>query len=138
MAKTRLKLEFDGFVDIMEKLASLEANMKEPVNEALKASAEIVTEQLREEMKPHNFTGQTIRSLKKPKVIWHGNFAEVEYGFSISNGGIASVFLEYGRLKEKPKKPVVTTAVRKTKKKVKATQEKILLDALREAGGDGS
>lgn len=136
--KTRLNLEFDGFVDIMEKLASLEANVKEPVEEALQASAEIVTEQLHKEIKKHRFTGQTEGSLKKPKVRWYGdNYAEVEYGFSISEGGLASIFLEHGTPKQAPT-PVIKPAISKTKKKVRVEQERILTNALREAGGDDS
>ena len=136
--KNRLNLDFDGFAEVMEKLASLEADMKKPVEEALQVSAEIVTEKIREEMKPHNFTKRTINSLKKPKVRWYGdNYAEVEYGFSIREGGLASIFLEHGTPKQAPT-PIIKPAISKTRKKVRAEQERILTNALREAGGDES
>lgn len=134
----RVGLQFDGFVEVLEKMRKLEANIKQPVEEALNVSAEIVTEQLHKEMKKHRFTGRTENSIKeKPRVMWYGNRAEVEYGFSIRDGGIASIFLERGTPKQKAT-PVIKPAISKTKKRVKEEQERILLNALREAGGDDS
>lgn len=134
----RIGLQFDGFVEVLEKMRKLEANIKQPVEEALNKSAEIVTEQLHMEMKPHRFTGLTEDSIKEnPRVMWYGNKAEVEWGFSIKDGGIASIFLERGRPGQDAT-PVIKPAINKTKKRVKEEQERILLNALREAGGDDS
>lgn len=134
----RVGLQFDGFAEVLEKMRKLEADIKAPVEEALNVSADIVTEQLHKEMKKHHFTGRTEGSLReKPRVIWKGNLAEVQYGFSIEDGGIASIFLERGTPKQAAT-PVIKPAINKTKKRVKEEQERILLNALREAGGDDS
>ena len=134
----RVGLQFDGFVEVLEKLQKMEADIKAPVEEALNVSADIVTEQLHKEMKKHHFTGRTEESIRdNSKVLWYGNRAEVEYGFSIKDGGIASIFLERGTPKQEAT-PVIKPAINKTKKKVKEEQERILLNALREAGGDDS
>ena len=134
----KVGLQFDGFADVLENLKRLEADIKKPVEEALNVSADIVTAQLDIEIKKHHVTGRTEKSLRdNPKVIWSGNKAEVEYGFSIKDGGLASIFLERGTPKQKPT-PVIKPAISKTKKKVKEKQEQILLNALREAGSDGS
>ena len=131
----RIGLQFDGFVELLEKMNKMEANIKEPVEEALNVSADLVTEQLHKEMKKHHFTGQTEESIREnPRVKWRGNLAEVSYGFDIKKGGLPAIFLERGTPKQKPT-PVIKPAIGKTKAKVKAEQERILLEALGKAGG---
>ena len=55
------------------------------------------TKKAQEAITPHNETKRTEKALKKEAEIeWAGTLASVKVGFSISEGGLASIFLMYG------------------------------------------
>lgn len=90
-------LEFEGFDKAIERLKKLDGNVKATTEKALKKTHEIVTEKAEEGISKHKQTGDTEKSLyREGKVNWAGTIASVDVGFSISKGGLASIFLIYG------------------------------------------
>ena len=84
-------LEFEGFNEAIARLNKLNANTKNISEKSLKKTHEIITK------KAHNETKRTEKALKKEAEIeWAGTLASVKVGFSISEGGLASIFLMYG------------------------------------------
>lgn len=94
---SKFQLEFDGMNKLIKKLEAQEKNLKRATESALKATYGVVTPQVKAAMNPHNLTGQTQDAIvKSADVKWEGDIASVGVGFSISNGGLASIFLMYG------------------------------------------
>lgn len=135
MARKKFQLEFDGLDYYLDKLKSLETDIEPVVEDALKKSAEYVTEQADAAIAKHDDTGATHESLvKNAEVKWTGTTAEIKVGFDISNGGIASIFLMYGTPTMTPDKKLYSAIYgAKTKKAVKALQEKAFYEAMQEA-----
>lgn len=135
MARKKFQLDFDGLDYYLEKLKSLEADIEPVVEDALKKSAEYVTEQADVAIAKHDLTGATHESLvKNAEVKWMGTTAEIKVGFDISNGGLASIFLMYGTPTMKPDKNLYSAIYgAKTKKAVKELQEKAFYEAMQEA-----
>lgn len=91
-------IEFDGFEEVISRLNKLNGNLKSTAEKALKKTHEIITKKAEKAIDPHNKTHQTEKSLRREAEIdWEGkSLASVKTGFSISNGGLASIFLMYG------------------------------------------
>ena len=90
-------LEFEGFNEAIARLNKLNANTKNISEKSLKKTHEIITKKAQEAITPHNETKRTEKALKKEAEIeWAGTLASVKVGFSISEGGLASIFLMYG------------------------------------------
>lgn len=93
----KLYLEFDGFDEEVARLTKLGADVKSVSEKTLKKTHSIVTSQSEAGITPHKQTGATEKSLyREGKVEWAGTVASVDVGFSISKGGLASIFLIYG------------------------------------------
>ena len=97
----KFKLEFDGMMEMIYELESLNGDLKSTTESALKATFGAVTPGIKSAMNSsrYNFnrTGRTKGSLvNAPKVEWQGTIGEVPIGFDIENGGLASIFLMYG------------------------------------------
>lgn len=101
MARNKLSLDFPGFTVLQKQLAILGGDaMKEAVDNALRASQDVVAKNVTQAMTPHHRSGRTERGIitnasNKPPV-WTGTVAEIPVGFSITEGGLASIFLMYG------------------------------------------
>lgn len=128
----KLALKFKGFEDYISTLQELGANVKEETEKALLESGEIINNALHEEMKPHHVTGQTEKSIIEPKVSWSGTKASMRFGFDYKKAGLAPVFLERGRLHQKPT-PVLKPALKKSDKEIKKQQEEALKRAIERA-----
>lgn len=90
-------IEFEGFDEAIARLNKLGANVKNISEKALKKTHSIITEKAEEAITPHNETHQTEKSLRREvEIEWSGDIASVKTGFSISEGGLASIFLMYG------------------------------------------
>ena len=88
----------------------------------------MITEEAAEAIKKHHLTGDTEKSLiDKPSVEWSGMQAEMNVGFKIRDGGLASIFLMYGTPKIK-KDQQLYNAFRgsKMKKRIKEVQEVVI------------
>lgn len=100
----RMKLEIEGFDQILNKLKALDANAKKVAEKALTDCFKITTEKSKVGMAKPNLpaggdysTGKTLSTLlERPKVEWTGDTATVRVGFDISEGGFPSIFLMYG------------------------------------------
>lgn len=90
-------IQFDGFEDVISRLNKLNGNVKNISEKALKKTHVIITKKAQDAITPHNDTHQTEKTLRKEAEIeWEGTIASVKTGFSISEGGLASIFLMYG------------------------------------------
>lgn len=101
MAKKKFRLEFEGMEELIDRLESLNGDLKSTTESALKATFGEVTPGVSNAMNssPYDFnhTGRTRGSLvKTPQVEWEGTLAAVPVGYDISGGGLASIFLMYG------------------------------------------
>lgn len=97
MSKNKLTIDFKGYKSYYEKLDRLGGDIKKATEEALEKSFHIATPGIEAAIKPHKRSGRTEDSLvKEPNIKWEGNVGSVDIGFSIRNGGLASVFLMYG------------------------------------------
>lgn len=104
----RLKIEFDGFDEMIKQFEEMEKDLKPAVEKALEASFDVVTPGIKAIIPSHRETGATEESLiKTPVVKWDGNVGEVKVGFDLTKE-IASQFLIYGA-----KASVTGTPVRK-------------------------
>lgn len=140
---TKLKFEFDGFDDVIKRLTDLEGDVKGTAEKALKECHREVTKDALEAIKPHKDTGVTEKSLyTEAKVEWAGTQASVPVGFSIREGGLASIFLMYGTPRKDPpmkKDPNLFNALspksKQLQEKVKKIQEDIFYKEIRRLNG---
>lgn len=133
----KTRIEFDGFDEVIKRLEKLNGDIKGTTEKALKETHKIITKQAREAIEPHKETGATEKSLyTQGKVEWAGTLASVETGFSIRNGGLASIFLIYGtpRMK-KDQKMYNAFWSRKTQDEIKKIQEDIFYEEIRRLNG---
>ena len=134
------KIEFEGFEEIISRLSKLGSNTKQITEKALVATHELVTKQAEEAIQKSNLpahgnfsTGATEKSLvKEPEIYWVGTEAYVKTGFSIRNGGLASIFMMYGTPRYmKNQKMYNAFFGTKTKKEIMKLQEDIFYEELR-------
>lgn len=125
----KLKVEFEGFKEISEKLDRLGGNLKATTDQALKKSFNAVTPGIVSAMAPHRQSGDTESSLKtSAEVTWNGLVAEMPIGFDISKGGLPSVFLMFGTPKISPDRKLYNAVYGSTiKKKVNEIQENVFM-----------
>lgn len=141
----KIELDTSGFMDgIMKQLRELEADTKTITENALKAAYVIVTEKAEEAVEKANLpaggkysTGQTLASLYRDgKVHWAGTEAYIDAGFSIKEGGIASIFMIYGTPRHMKNQKLYDIFNPKGNKalrtEIQEEQERIFLEALRE------
>lgn len=96
MARKRLELDFSGVEKMIEDLHKIGANVKEVTETALEKSRDYVNEKAYAAMTLHNRSGKTIKSIVPAAVEWNGMVAKIPVGFSITEGGMPSIFLMYG------------------------------------------
>lgn len=133
----KTRIEFDGFEEVIKKLSKLEGDIKGTTEKALKKTHSIITQKAEEAIKPHRETGATEDSLyREAKVEWAGSLASVETGFSISKGGLASIFLMYGTPRMKKDQNLYNAFwSKKTQDEVKTAQEDIFYEEIRRLNG---
>ena len=92
----RIKIDFDGFDEMLKQFEQMEKDLKPAVEKALEASFDVVTPGIKSVIPSHRVSGATEESLiKTPQVEWSGNVGEVKVGFDLGDE-IASQFLIYG------------------------------------------
>lgn len=133
MAK-KMRLEFSGFEEMAERLDKLGGNLKKTTERALDATHEYITPNVTAAFEKHDikYSHETMKSIKKDsEVEWNGSVASVGVGFKIADGGLPSIFLMYGTPKIQPDKKLHDSVYgNKTKKEVKAIQEKIFAEEI--------
>ncbi len=134
---TKIRMEFEGFEEVIQRLSKLEGNIKKTTESALKSTHKLVTKQAEEAIKPHKYTGLTEQSLvRKAKIEWEGSVASVSTGFSIRKGGLASIMLMYGTPRmRKDQKLYNAFFGRKTKQQIKEFQEDAYYQEIRRLNG---
>lgn len=134
------KIELDGFEEIISRLSKLGSNTKQITEKALVETHKLVTEKADEAVQKSNLpahgkysTGATQKSLvREPEITWEGTMASVKTGFSISKGGLASIFMMYGTPRHmKNQKMYNAFFGTKTKKEIMKLQEDIFYEELR-------
>lgn len=128
----KLKIEFDGFDETINRLKDLGGNVKVVSEKALKDSHAYVTPKLHAEMQKHKQTGETESSIvDTAKVEWAGSVGSVKVGFDISNGGLPSIFLMYGTPRM-PKDQKLYNAIygKATQDEIKGIQQDVFLDEI--------
>ena len=98
MAKNKISIDFPGYELLKKQLDELGSDAtKRAIESALKASQQVVAEQVNAAMAPHTRTGRTKRSIViNSPVEWTADTASISVGFDISGGGLPSIFLMYG------------------------------------------
>jgi len=135
MASSSFKngIVIEGFNEVIERLNKLDGNVKVTTEKALKETHKIITKKAEEAIRTHYITGDTEKSLqKKENIDWYGFTGNVEVGFSISEGGLAHIFLMYGtpRMKKDQKLWKVFWS-KETKAEIMEAQEEIFFDEIR-------
>ena len=142
--KNKMSIEFEGFDEVVTQINNLNGNLKAITNKGLQKTHEIITEKAEEATQKPNLpakgkysTGKTEKSLKtEAKVEWNGTVASVPVGFSISQGGLPSIFMIYGTPRYmKNQKMYNTFWSSKTHNEVIAAQEEIFFEELRKLEG---
>lgn len=130
-------IEFEGFEAVVERLSKLGANTKSITEKALKETHKVITAKATEAIQPHRLTGLTEKSLKRQaNVEWAGTLGSVETGFSIRQGGLASIFLMYGTPRMKKDQKLYNAFFsKKTQDEVKKIQEDIFYAEIRRLNG---
>lgn len=132
MARNKIGLQFSGLEEMIERLEAADASIKTATEAALKASKQVVNEQLTRDTTNANFpargkyaTGALKKSIDKDfNVNWEGTTASLKIGYDFKKSGMASIFLMYGT----PKMPKVQKLYddiygKRTKRKVAEAQE---------------
>lgn len=136
---TKLKFEFEGFDELIEKLTNLGGDVRKTAEKGLKECHKQVTKDALQAITPHKDTGVTEKSLYTDgKVEWTGTQASIPVGFSISKGGIASIMLMYGTPRMPKDKNLYNALSPKSKElesKVKQIQEDIFYEEIRRLNG---
>lgn len=139
MAKKRFQVNFEGFAELAEQYDKMGADINQGVEEALKATHQLLTPAIEEAMRPHKRTGNTAESIvKEGKVTWNGNTASINVGFDFHQGGLTSIFLMYetkiyGTPRNKPADKKLYNAAKgegQYKKKIKEMQKEAFIKAV--------
>lgn len=106
---SKFSVEFEQFKQLekqLEKLAGMDGVIEATEN-ALKATDDYVTAEVDKAVASSKFnfdrTGKTKGTIdREQKVEWSGTVASAKAGFTISKGGLPSIFLMYGTPNIKP------------------------------------
>ena len=96
--KNKMTVDFSGLEIYQKKLESIGGEAtKRAFTSALRASQNVVRQNVTSAMQKHNDSGDTSRAIiKNANVEWTGDVASIDVGFDIAGGGLASIFLMYG------------------------------------------
>lgn len=133
----KMKIDFEGFNEVITRLSKLEGDTKKVMEEALEQSKKHVQSNLTEAMRKHNRTHRTVDSIdENSKTEWTGTIGKIDVGFNIKNGGLPSIFLMYGTPKMKKDQRLYNAIYgKKTRDEVHKIQEDLFYEAIRKAGG---
>lgn len=98
----KMKIEFEGFDELMKRFQELEKDAKPATEEALTKAHAIATAKAAAAARQlpaggKYSTGRMAASLKTDaKITWNGTEASVDVGFNIKKGGLPSIFMMYG------------------------------------------
>lgn len=141
---SKMGIEFEGFEEAIKRIEKLDGDVRSITEKALKETHRIVTAKADESAQKNSLpakgkysSGDTLNSLKRDASIeWSGTEAKVPVGFSISKGGLPSIFMIYGTPRHmKNQKMYDAVWGNKTHDEVLKAQEEILYEEIRKLGG---
>lgn len=96
-------ITFYGGDELLRKIEQLAGSVKEPMEKALLAGAELPKRDMLKFIRQHRLTGVTESSFVAGKVEWiNDNYLRFKLGFDIKQGGLPALFLDIGTPKIKP------------------------------------
>lgn len=103
MAKSKSKIVITGYEEILADIEAIGKETPEVISEALEAQAKNTNRLYKAFIREHEYTGITEGSIvENPKAITNGTKIEIQTGFNIDKGGIASIYLDKGTPKMRP------------------------------------
>lgn len=132
MAKNTMKLDLNGFKELLERIQKAGGNIDTAAEKALVESAKRFMEDLKNGIKKHHRTGLTEASLNDPTQIEReGNRLTLKVGFDLGKGGLPALFLEYGTPRVKAE-PFIQSAIQRNQAKSRKIQKELLSKILKE------
>ena len=132
MAKNTMKLDLNGFKELLERIQKVGGNIDAAAEKALVESAKPFMEDLKTEIKKHHLTGLTEASLNDPTQIERdGNRLTLKVGFDLGKGGLPALFLEYGTPRMKAE-PFIQSSIQRNQSKSRKIQKELLTKILKE------
>lgn len=140
----RMKLEIEGLNELLNRIESLDGNIRQVTEEALRETHAIVTRKAEAAMANGNLPakgkyshGDTLGHLRRNAAVeWHGDVAEVPVGFDINSGGLVSIFLMYGTPRMRPAKGLKDAFFgSRTRKEIVEAQENVFWNEIRRLEG---
>lgn len=132
----KMKLQFSGFDEYIEKLDKLGGDIRTATEQALFKTHEMITPALKRRMENahNNYSGETVRSLDEDgSLTWEGQTASISVGFHIRDGGLPSIFLMYGTPRMQPDRTLYNLVYgSKIKKEIGERQKEIFAKAIKE------
>lgn len=97
------QVTFYGGDELLRKIEELAGSIKEPMERALLAGAELPKRDMLDFMAKHKRTGRTEQSFIMGDIEWvNDNYLRFKLGFDIKKGGLPALFLDIGTPKIKP------------------------------------
>lgn len=130
-------IELYGFEELLKKIEKAEGNLTDAVAEAVQRSAEPVKKDMQDFMDKHSppngsvwATGDTKKSWRE-QLTTKGDTVTYKIGYSIKDGGLPSIFLNYGTPTNEPSF-FIDMAVERNINEIKKIQEETLREILEE------
>jgi hypothetical protein len=148
MAKSGISIKLDGFEEMLERIEKASGKADKAARQVVKKSAEIVEAELKAECTRQNIPDNIINAITT-EIENSATTASAQVGWKLGNYdprkpaiGYLAVFLNYGSEKRTTKrgsnrgrlvgKKFIATAKKKASKKVKALQQQMLDDIMKE------
>lgn len=140
MPRNKIRLQFDGFQEYIERLDRLGGDIEAATAEALKKSQEHVAEKLETIVQSNKFPakGKYSRGDTKQSIIddaavtWDGMTAAINVGFDFKTSGLTTILLMYGTPRMKPMNGLRNAIYgAKTKKEIQEIQAEVFGEAIR-------
>lgn len=127
----KAKIDFYGSDELLKKIEEAGGNVEEEIIKAIRKSAEKPSNEMISFIRKHKRTGRTEESFTE-EIKSKNGVITAEFGFSVRNGGIASIFWEYGTPRKAPDAHFfISNAIDKNIDEIIATQQEALLNSFR-------
>lgn len=131
-SKNNIKLNIEGFDELLKKIEDAGGSIKETVDECMRTSAQIQQDELKEKMKKKQVSSGLIERMPAPEIKWIGNACIARVGYKKGNydphnlsDGYKAVFINYGTPRISPRK-FIDAAQKSAKRKIKKEQAETL------------
>lgn len=134
----RLKIQLDGFDDLLKKIEQAGGNINKATDSAIKSSAHTMDRALRNEMMAEGFdkdnSYKIVKDMPEPEIFWSGNTCIAKVGYPVAKeaydpkhltDGYKAMFFNYGTPREDAHH-YVKQAKKKASRQIKKNQEEVL------------